>query len=282
MYKALVNLNNAIRLDSTISEEYLLKGRIYWQSDNYSEADRAFDKVLLLDSANTDAYYCRARALYCLGKYKAVIRDMQKVQVKNLPESAQGLYEYYWFIGASYCRHQEYDSAIKYLSLSLKYNKNKKDPTTNYYLGDSYLNISQYKEALKYISQYNKLTPDDAEGYSDMGLIYLGLGNYDEATEAFNKALKFDSTDFYVFLRYGKLLLARNIYKGALNAFDKSIKLMNDSSTIDKIGNPYYYRAQTYFKLNNNPSGCEDLNSAKRLGYDLQKIEELAKQYCKN
>ncbi len=276
--KAFDNIDKAISLDSTIYEGYVLKGILYWQLYDYPDAEQALNKAIALDSTNTDAYYYRAMTMYFQKRYRKAINDMRRVQIYNLPEGSLGPKEYFYYLGASYYKLQEFDTAIKYLSLVLKYDK--EEPSTYYFLGNCYLNISQYNQALKYLSKYNKLSPSDVDGYSLMGLTYIELEQYNKAIDILNKALKMDSADYFLQYSYGRLYFKQNHYKEALETFNKSIALMNDTINHNKVGGPYYYRAQVYFKLNNIDSGCSDLRSAKELGYSSDEIDKLLKQYC--
>ncbi|MEN9327097.1 MAG: hypothetical protein RI943_1537, partial [Bacteroidota bacterium] len=99
------------------------------------------------------------------------------------------------------------------------------------------------------------------------------INNFNGALEDYNIAILLNPKNEKYFFDKGALLIKLNRFNEALEAFNEAIKI--DS----KLARAYAGRAFAKHKLNEIEGACADIKTAKDLGFDVNKLENLIK--CK-
>ena len=93
-------------------------------------------------------------------------------------------------LGLAYYRKNNYEKAVEYYNIALKYNPKKATTYSN--LGAIYFNSKQFEKALQVYKEAIKFNPRYADAYQNMGSTLATLGRIDEAIAAFKNGLQYE------------------------------------------------------------------------------------------
>ncbi|HLP11066.1 MAG TPA: tetratricopeptide repeat protein [Flavobacteriales bacterium] len=145
-------------------------------------------------------------------------------------------------------------------------------------LSTLYSNEKDYKNAEKTVMEGLKKHPGNPDLKNNYGWILLNNQKYKEAITVFNEALRFHPGD-------NSLLSNRGFCYTKLGEFEKAFKDLNESVQADPH-NSYVYKnlAVYYFAKKDTAKACENLDLAKKYGFDAtygNEVEELRTKNCK-
>jgi len=140
---------------------------------------------------------------------------------------------------------------------------------------EDYFKLGMIKEDLdEVIWNFTKaieIKPDYLDAYYFRAIAYLNYKKYDKSLIDVDKVLKLDSTKAEYLNLKGKILLNfKDGYIDAFQYFNKAIELNPN------LAEAYYQRGIIKNRTENNliqTKGCEDLKTAKKLGYKVPEIE---------
>lgn len=234
------------------SSTYFLKlGLSQKQERKFLSASQSFDKAILLNSKNFQAYVENAFVNLEMKRPTMAILNFEKANkldpknelvIKNLAEIYFNFKNYPLaiqfakackscensarIIGLSLFAMEEYPEAEKVL---LTLNKNE-DPQVLYTLGRGYLNMEEYDKAIVYYEKAVLIDPTKSFWMYELGLIYFNQQKFSNAVSCFEKAAAAGYPQ--------SLNFKENLGFAAIeaNQFEKGEKLLNEISS-KKTGN---------------------------------------------
>lgn len=138
--KAIVDLNNALKLDSANSSIYFHLGRAYMQKKDYQKSIDSYNQAIAINPQKANTYYNRGNAYYYLKKYKQAISDYNKAITIN-----SKFYPAYYNRGITYHDLKDYQKAIADYSQSIAINHTLINAYK--YRGDAYKAIGEIEKA---------------------------------------------------------------------------------------------------------------------------------------
>jgi tetratricopeptide (TPR) repeat protein len=198
-YQAGINkLNQAIELNKTFNDAYLLRAEAFEKLGNYEQAAANYEKVASLNSAQA-AWFFHTGRLYFLSenyqraiiflnhastleakypelllfKAKAYLANKEFVKALVAVETAlrdEVSYEHYYVRALAYDSLKKYPQAIDSYRQALELNSGQAN--IYYDLIRSLLNNKQLDEALTFAQRATQLFPYDAEAYKVRSLVY--------------------------------------------------------------------------------------------------------------
>jgi len=90
----------------------------------------------------------------------------------------------------------------------------------------------EYNSAIKDLLKAEKLAPDSAEVYLNLGLSYWKLGEPDQAQQMLNKSMSLNQQDSQAYLYCGIIYLEQDLLNPAMAAFKNASRLKPDSPEI--------------------------------------------------
>jgi tetratricopeptide (TPR) repeat protein len=195
--EALKTFNKVVEMDPGYSLAYDMRGTIYVALNDYEQALNDYDKAIELDPAFAQAFYNRGRVYAMLKKYNQALNDLQ--QSIKLDPVLFG-YRGNGNIGLIYYQQGQYQKALDAFAASIAFDSNKADAF--YLRGETYTALGKYEAA---ITDYQSAISRFASyglAYQSLGYAYYKTAQYDEAAEALNQAVSIspDSPTAHLYL----------------------------------------------------------------------------------
>lgn len=207
--RAIKNYENAVRYDSENAEYASALGITYYTSDNWTKAEGAFDRAILIDKADSDyenegyhlawkahviederiddaieiyeeslkftedyAYsYSRLAELYKTKNDDMSVKNVYDRAIKNCTDNA----EFYYARGVMYYRESDYNNTIEDMEKAME-SDSSYTASACYYIGCSYYFLQDYSEAIRYYQQAkdnDSDRSDEIDGYMKNCLEYM-------------------------------------------------------------------------------------------------------------
>jgi len=177
------DLEHSFQLDPSDYRIYTSIARFCYITEQFEKALEYYNGALERNQNNYDLYGERAGVKAVLGLYNEAITDAN-FAVKNLPNDDTA----YLNRGYVYLRADDYEKAIKDLSLSLKIKKSQKGYGNR---GTAYALMKKYDLALSDFDKSLEYNPNDPVILYQKGEVLLLMGKKDKACECYLKSKKF-------------------------------------------------------------------------------------------
>lgn len=116
--EAIVQLNEAIRLDRNNAQAYVNRGYAYWRLSKYELAIEDLNEAIRLDTpSKANGYSARGRVYVDLGNYEQAIKDYNEA-VRLNPRSEEA----YFFRGLAYRNVGRYERSIEDYNDAIRFN----------------------------------------------------------------------------------------------------------------------------------------------------------------
>ena len=127
--------------------------------------------------------------------------------------------------------------------------------------GDAYHDLKQFERALEDYSLAIRFDPNNYSAYVNRGILYSDIKQYDRAIADYSQAIRLDPNIAVIYYNRGNLYYRLKQFVRAIADYDQAVR-------IDPAGNASAYnnRGIAYLMLNNNQMGCDDLETACKLG----------------
>jgi tetratricopeptide (TPR) repeat protein/TolB-like protein len=216
----------ALHLDQKLSAAHECLGTIAAGTGHYEEAVREFDRSLVSEPTNQDAFTGLARAYELLG---------QPAEAEKTYQRAIDIRPQYWAgynsLGTFYFRQNEYSKAAKMFGRVVTLVPDSFHGYDN--LGAAYLGQGDYSEAIDTFKHSISLQPT-AYAYSNVGTAYFYLHEFDDAAANYEQSLKLDRDDFEVWWNLGEAYYWSSAKKSqAEHAFRQCVSLGGPQLRID-------------------------------------------------
>ena len=285
----IIEFDKAIKIDSTNSSYYNIRGTAKFGLRNYVGAIEDYSKAIKYDSSFILAYENRIFAKIKIDDHKGIISDCNQL-IKLDPNNAD-----YWYQRASAKRSlldlkgaeedyyiaktiQESDKISDELSL---YDYNKRG-LQKYMLGDYVGAIKDYDQAIELSLDTIDVDPIKKFGrtiacrdaYSSRGNAKTMIKDYHGAISDYNNAIKFGNNEKTDHNYFNRGLAKANLgdIRGAILDFDEAIRLTPD------FANAYFTRGYVKLQSGERDSACLDWSKAGELGFS--KAYDMIKEYC--
>jgi tetratricopeptide (TPR) repeat protein len=286
------------------------KAKQYYESKDYKNAIKLYDKLVDSKEADYMDYYYRANTYMELKKYQAAYDDF--TASINL---AGNFAENYLLRGAILVNSELIQDAINDFNMAIKYAKNDtvkclalisragaKLYTQNYKSAmkdckdalsidsvstrsrGAYVNLStcygylhENEKSVELLKRMYLLDSSDVSTIGNLGYELTGMERYSESLYYFDRALKLRPNDAYVLSNKSYAYLKLGKTEEAYSLIQKSIKF--------KPGNSYAYRnlGLIYLKMKEKEKACEAFQTALKKGFnDIygDEVQSLIKKHC--
>lgn len=249
---AAMDIDRAIKLDSTQKDFYLTKSDIYFAINRTSVTKACLEKAIALDSMDTDAIlklaelylYVKmneqsiayvnkalrvnkhnAKAYFIKGINMLELRDTAKAFTSFLTTVEQDPEYYHAYIQLGILMAVKKDKlAVDYYNTAL--NLNPKSEEAHYNLGLYYLETKEIAKASEQFATTIQINPMDREAHYNLGFInYEHLKQYDKARKHFSDAVSADPKFARGYYMLGLSYEALGDKQNAKIAYSKSIEL---------------------------------------------------------
>ena len=186
----------ALHLDQKLAAAHECLGTLAAGTGHYEEAVQEFDRALLSEPANEDAYAGLARAYELLGR-PADAESTYKRAIDVRPQ--------YWAaynsLGTFYFRQNEYPKAADMFGKVVSLVPDSFHGYDN--LGAAYLGEGKYPEAIDTFRHSISLRPT-AYAYSNIGTASFYMRQFDDAAANYEQSLQLNGGDFEVWWNLGE------------------------------------------------------------------------------
>ena len=216
----------ALHLDDRLSAAHECLGTIAAGTGHYEVAVQEFDRALVSEPTNEDAYAGLARAYESLGRPGEAEKAYQRA-IDVRPQYWAG----YNSLGTFYFRQNEYDKAAEMFGKVVALVPDSFHGYDN--LGAAYLGEGEYLKAIDTFIHSIALQPT-AYAYSNIGTSYFYLHQFDEAAANYEQALKLGGDDFELWWNLGEAYHWSDAKKSqAEHAFQQCVSLGTPRLSVD-------------------------------------------------
>ncbi len=232
-----------------------------WQRFYYTEAKRAFDEAIRLDSAFAMAWVRRAalddamqnrdqarsdidHAMIFLPRItpfeQMFIRlqsyrlSFSNVQAEGLADSMVRLYpgekEVHLIRGNLYDLNKNFDESIRSYKRSISVDTSYALAVMS--LGYAYSTIGEQEKAVAQMERYIRLAPDAADPRASFADILLRVGRYDEALDQYRQSLVLKPDYWYSVIQIGAIYMLKGRLKEAEEQFHKGMAALPASDQL--------------------------------------------------
>lgn len=236
---ALEYIDKALNVLPNTAEEYVIKGVIYYNLNQYDEALKYYDQAFEEPGDFNFAYYGKGEIYFDLQQYDEALENFNQY-LKGAPRDADA--EIYKAYSLLYTNGR--DEAIDQIDATIKDNKDYYDA---YYMKALILEESgTYEEVEACYESTAKTFPDDLVAQIDLGAFYYYYGKYNKSLDLFQELLDTDpdNLNLYTWLIYNQTALGE--YEQALQSADTALQKDSEYDELyNAIGN--IYLKQTYY-----------------------------------
>src|SRR6266550_3709822 len=260
------NFNSAVALFARAEEAapgatdaLLYESKAYIHLEQFTAAEGALRRYLLVHAASDDALYLLGYVLHREGKAAESLATYTKAaQLRTLTGDDLKI------VGLNYVLLNDYPDAIKWLEKAVEAEPNNKEAW--YFLGRAYYTKSRVPEAHKAFLTVLEMDPRDAKAENNLGLILESEAQPDAAIDAYRKAIQWQEQSVrpseQPYLNLGSLLMEQSRAGEAIPLLQKAVELApRDAICRLKLGT-------AYLRLGKLPDAQRDLEKAVQLAPD--------------
>lgn len=251
--KALNDYTAAIRLYPEKTGLYEKRAQIYYEQDNYYQADADYRKMIELDPGEVTGYMGIGRNALEQKRLDDAISQFN--QVIKMDESYSRAYAFradaelqkeMWHEGTNdlitsmqcdwdekaailISELKEPASSMMLSKLKIQATKSPNELTWPYLTGLMSMNNKKYKKAIEYFLQANKIEANPTI-YQRLADCYCEIGAYDEALASINQSLDMDSTDLANLVKKAYIYYEMGNVKAAIAEWDNLLTIDPESS----------------------------------------------------
>jgi len=213
---AIMNYQKAIELEPNVISTRMKLGKVYEDQRNYTEAVKAYDGVLGVDSVNTDALLAKGKILVRAKLYPRAVLPLRKLTHLQ-PKSVE----------ASQLFAKALDGADNFVEAAKEAERSLKLDSTNVDIwriwGESLVETKDFAGALRPYEALKARKAFGNEDYAKYGNALVGVGREDDALKALLSAVEADSTNCEPYYNLGSLYMKKQDWVHAAAMFEKKI-----------------------------------------------------------
>lgn len=128
----------------------------------------------------------------------------------------------------TYISYSDYKKALDSLLNLLP--KHEESWNVNYLIGKSYNGMGEFESAIKYFSQAIKYNKEESELYNELGVVYYNMGEIYKAMQIFTEGIEHCQEDYRLIFNRSLMYAGLEDYKKALEDAEKAYGLDPDES----------------------------------------------------
>lgn len=202
--------NQIIMLDDGNIELYTLLSELYIKTSNFYLAEKSARRILEIEPNNVDGYLLLGSVFLERSRYAGTIEQRKELLRKAYKCFKKVYYDYpedprpYVGLGRVHFERDEFDKSLSFLMIARELDRT--DSTTLYYIGDFHKERKNYEKAIKYLNMSVKFS--DYPCYKThfiLGNIYEKLADIEKARNEYKAALKVKPGDEKSLERYRRI-----------------------------------------------------------------------------
>lgn len=207
------------------SDYYNKKGQEFYQKKDFKSAVEYFQKSIVLNQRNVQAYNNLAMSYWCQENTDAAIQCFKKANSINrcYTQPLVNLSNLYKQLG-------DKNKQFCYLQRAIKLNKN--DYLAYYWLGDYYRCAGKYPCAIQNYKEVVKINPKFSQVYLNLAICFFETEEFNYSIMATKEYLEFCPNSDYAYFLMAKTYLAMGQYNEAKTCVQKAIDI-NDCVDYD-------------------------------------------------
>jgi len=274
---AVLELQEAVKLDSDFALAHSMIGDIYRKQGKYSQAASAYEQACQLDPWAFADHFNLGRVYQLLNRFQDAVKVFKRACLLK-PDHAQANYG----LGTCYYEMNDFENAAKYCGKAAELEPNNADIFASLGKihskgGDDYKSINFYKQAL----EINANQPDVMVS---LGMVYVRMKRFAPGHLILEKAVALapDKPDTHIALGY--CLLCEDNPTGALAQYKQALDLNADNrealNGVGVAGMILYFKQQPR-DGQLAQSSIESWHRSLELEPDQPKIKRLVEKYTK-
>ncbi len=270
---ALLALNKAWKLDSTIYAIYIARGLAFSGLKNWEESYLEYTKGINKYPDSAYGYHLRALLFSTTGYIEEAIADNTKA-LELVDEDSMRL-SLFINRGVAYMQKRDYQKAYEDYSRAFLLDTNHIATINN--IATVLDELGRVEEAIGYLKKIILLDSTFIGSYVNLGFQFTKLGRYQEAIEFFGKALTIEKDEPLTLNNRGLARYHLKDYIGALDDINKSLNTYPSNSYA------YKNRALVYLAMKEKDKACADIKTAIDKGFTEMygnEILDLQKANC--
>ncbi len=230
---------------------------IHILTENYSEAEKIYSKIIEINENAAGAYYGLALVaeLWQGSVEDAIANYKRAVELDPYYDRA------YYYLAHQYLKQGERNAALNALEKCVELNP--EDYVSYNDIGSIYENEKNFDIAENYFKKSLAINPEYFRALYNMGVVCKARGDNDRALMYYKRAKEF--SDFEnIYLNMSALYIEEEDLNSALEILTEGIGLNEDSVNL------YYNRACVYAKINRLDKAVQDYKSAVCLNKNVE------------
>jgi len=257
--RAIVEFNEALKLDSQLAEAYYNRGLAYLNIENANKALADFNRAIELNPQLAEAYSLRAVLYDQLGEYEQALSDANHAIELN-PEFAEAYYNR----GLVYFHLGNAEEALLDINRAIELNPQLEEAYNNRAI--LYGQLGDYEQALSDANHAIELNPQLAEAYLNRGVAYANLEVTDKALADFNHTIELNPDSYQAYVNRSWVYLTLGDYEQVIADTNHAIELN------PQLAEAYNNRGLAYYLL-----AYTETNSRQKKEYQRQSLADFQK-----
>ncbi len=179
---AILELQEAVKLDSTFTQAHSLMGDIYSGQGNYDQAAGAYEKACQLDPWGFNDHFKLGNVYKILKKFAKAVEVLQRA-ITLKPDHPQANLS----LGLCYFELEDYDNARKYCEKAATLDPSNMEIAIA--LGDIHSKTGNHYESINFYKQALEADPKRADLMIKLGMVYVEQERFEPAELILNKAV---------------------------------------------------------------------------------------------
>ena len=213
--------HDVIRKSPNKARGYYNLGNAYYANGQYDEADKLYERAVLLNPHYVRAYNNLGVIAEKEKKYERAIKFYQEaIDIET------GYFRSYINLTRVYIETEKYDKAID----TLERMKDVSGESAQYYeqLGIIAMKRNDLEAAEKNLNVSLSIDSKQSGVYNNLGIVYSKMNKVFEAESSYKQSLEIDPKNAGTFYNLGLLSIEMGKYKEAAGYFEKTLKLNNN------------------------------------------------------
>ena len=219
-------------------DEAIARGNLEREKKNHKEAEREYQRALLLDASAARIYYALGNLYFEQGRFPEALQAY-KDSVRVKPDDAVARKN----LGTAYEAQSRYAEAIEQYQEAIKLDPRYAHAYHN--LAQVYARQRRFGDAVEHFEKAIQIEPAYARAHNGLGNVYYAQKDYAAAGKCFQRALELDSNYVHAYANLGNTYYAEQRYAEAVEMYQRTIELNpDDAHAYANLGNVYFTQKQ--------------------------------------